>query len=212
MKVADNMDSVFASRIDESDDFDVMFDQEDSLIDTVNGVNEAGDPLTGVDFEDLHQTQDDATVNDVKDVPADDDKMGAPNPEGTKDPEDLDVSVKGEVNKDSEADKFFEGETKDPEPKPEEDVNDNIEKVIESEEPEGFLTDEIEKELENEAQSEAAVVKEGEVADPDVVSAVDGEFDDDSDAIDAAMGVSVPVSKYEYDPSDEDLINNVMNN
>lgn len=207
MKVADNMDSVFANRVEDIDDFDVMFDQEDSLIDTVNGVNESGDPLTGVDFEDLHQTQDDSTADDVKDVAAEDNDMGADDVEGTKEPEKLDTSVKGEENKDSNADEFFNKDTKDPEPNPEANVNDNIEKVIESEEAETFITDEIEEELENEAQVEAA-----EVADPDVVKAVDGEFDDDSEVIDAAMGVSTPVSKYEYDPSDEELINNVINN
>lgn len=207
MKVADNMDSVFANRVEDIDDFDVMFDQEDSLIDTVNGVNESGDPLTGVDFEDLHQTQDDSTANDVKNVAADDNDMGADDLEGTNEPEKLDTSVKGQENKDSDADEFFEKDTKDPEPKVDADVNDNIEKVIESDEPETFITDDIEKELENEAQVEAA-----EVADADVVQAVDGEFDDDAEVIDAAMGVNTSVSKYEYDPSDEDLINNVMNN
>lgn len=138
MKVAKNMDSVFAVAADYDSEFDVLFDQEDSLIDTVNGVNEAGDPLTGVDFEDLHQTQDDATVKDVKDGEGEDNKMGAPNPEGTKSTEVDDVSVKGEVDKESDADKFHgdaednyqEDKEKNPEPD-ENDLEKTIDKVVE---------------------------------------------------------------------------------
>lgn len=106
-----NMDTVFAVNANDELEFDTVFDTEDSLIDTVNGVNESGDPLTGADFEDLHQTEDEATVDDVKDElgPDHDEKMGATNPEGSKEAEVLDVSVKGEVNKDSDADKLYDG-------------------------------------------------------------------------------------------------------
>lgn len=137
-QVAKNMDSVFANSMADESEFDVIFDQEDSLIDTVNGVNEAGDPLTGVDFVDLHQTQDNATPKDF-DHGADEDKMGAPNPEGAKDPVRDDNSVKGEVGKSSDADDLY-GDAecdyqcdKDKSPTPDEDsVEDTIEKVIES--------------------------------------------------------------------------------
>lgn len=106
-----NMDTVFAVNANDELEFDTVFDTEDSLIDTVNGVNESGDPLTGADFEDLHQTEDEATVDDVKEElgPDHDEKMGATNPEGSKEAEVLDVSVKGEVNKDSDADKLYDG-------------------------------------------------------------------------------------------------------
>ena len=150
--MSNNMDSVFSMATEENEDFDVIFDQEDSLIDTVNGVNEAGDPLTGVDFEDLHQTQDDADVKDVKDVVADDNDMGAPNPEGVKDQEDLDTSVKGELDKESDADKFhgdaedeYQDDKKDP--KPDEDsVEDTIEKVVEGADLDDILLDDEEDE------------------------------------------------------------------
>lgn len=78
-----NMDSVFCGSAADDAEFDAIFDQEDSLIDTVNGVDESGDPLTGVDFPDLHQTDDESDVDDVRDYDADDDDFGAPNPEGT---------------------------------------------------------------------------------------------------------------------------------
>ena len=42
-------DTVFADAKDEIDDFDVMFDREDSIIDSLVGCNEAGEPLTGSD-------------------------------------------------------------------------------------------------------------------------------------------------------------------
>lgn len=104
-----NMDSVFANGTADDLEFDTIFDTEDSLIDTVAGVNESGDPITGVDFEDLHQTDDNASTKDVSDElgPNHDEKFGATNPEGSKESENLDVSVKGNVNKDSDADKFY---------------------------------------------------------------------------------------------------------
>lgn len=114
MEVAKNMDSVFGIAADDSLDFDIMFDQDDSLVDLVNGFNEAGDPLTGVDFVDLHQTQDDATPDDVRDVQSDDQPMGAKNIEGSKEvkPEDNSLS-NADLNKDSEADKFIDNADKD---------------------------------------------------------------------------------------------------
>lgn len=86
MEIAKNMDSVFADCTESELEFDVFFDQEDQLIDTVVGVDEAGDPLTGVDFEELHQTDDDVTVKDIKDELGPDspeNNMGAKNSEGT---------------------------------------------------------------------------------------------------------------------------------
>lgn len=81
--ISHNMDSVFSDSVADDIEFDTVFDQEDSLIDTVNGVDECGDPLTGVDFPDLHQTDDESDIEDVRDYDAEDDDFGAPNPEGT---------------------------------------------------------------------------------------------------------------------------------
>ena len=68
MNAAKNMDTIFAQCTADDLDFDVFFDQEDSLIDTVNGVNESGDPLTGSDdFELIHQTEEDVDVDDIRD-------------------------------------------------------------------------------------------------------------------------------------------------
>lgn len=240
MNVAKNMDSVFANAMKDDTDFDVMFDQEDSLIDTVNGVNEAGDPLTGVDFEDLHQTQDEADPDDVRDYAADDDAMGAPNPEAVKADDLEDYSVGKTVDKDSEADKFY-GDAEDEYQTEEVDVDeildgdddDEDEAAVdekcckeaeedccpeckhnpctcecEKEKPESSLTDSIEKELENDEK--LVDVKESEeLVDTDVAKVDDSDMSDDDEVIDMAMGVDN--TKYEYEPSDEDLIDMAMN-
>lgn len=141
-EITKNMDSVFDNSMNDTVEFDVLFDQEDSLIDTVCGVDESGNPLTGVDFDTLHQTHDDATVKDVKDVEADDDKFGAPNPEGTKKAEVGDNTAKGELGKESDGDKvrkdadqnYQDGkEGKDVKPD-ENDLNGTIDKVAENNE------------------------------------------------------------------------------
>lgn len=209
MSVANGMDSVFAGCCNDESDFDVLFDREDSLIDTVNGVNESGDPLTGVDFADLHQTDDEATAKDVKEYDADDEKMGAPNPEGTKETEEPDNSVKGEVDKESEADKFIDSDTKEPEVKEDDDVTDNIEKVMESfEEGSKYVKEgcDVKDEIENEDEP----VDEAS-ADADVTKEVDVDYDEETEVLDAALGTNSS-SDYSYDPSDEELIDDVMNN
>lgn len=63
-----NMDSVFDDCTNDELDFDVIFDEDDELIDSVCGVKENGDPLTGVDFEDLHNTDDEAKPDDLRDT------------------------------------------------------------------------------------------------------------------------------------------------
>lgn len=267
MEVAKNMDSVFATSADSETDFDVMFDQEDSLIDTVNGVNEAGDPLTGVDFVDLHQTQDDATAKDVKDGQADDNDMGNKNAEGTKEIEPTDNS-KNELDKDSEADKLYKDaedkyqEDKEKNPKIEDDdINDAIDKVTEGaslvdtlleaddeevktdaeedtvDEAGDVTTDSIEDEIgsedddvtdescdvnvesiEDEIDKEKdKPVKEAGDIDEDVAKVDASDEDSEEDIIDAAIGLSKPAkkvstsSKYQYDVSDEDLIDMAIN-
>lgn len=263
---AKNMDSVFSGATESDAEFDVMFDQEDSLIDTVNGVNEAGEPLTGVDFDQLHQTDDDATVKDVKDNTADDNDMGADNPEGTKSSELDDASVEGEVGKESEADKFHgdaeseyqDGKDKGSEPDPE-DIEKTIDKVVEgtdlddvllgdedddnfeegcaskepvkeekSEEPEvkeepgvdnepveekSLLIDSIEEEIEKEKDKP---VEESKLLDDDVEAVDSSDLDDENEVIDAAIGSGKKSkknisSKYDYETSDEDLIDMAIN-
>ena len=51
MNAAKNMDSVFAACTESELDFDVMFDDDDSIIDSIAGVDEAGNFLTGEDFD-----------------------------------------------------------------------------------------------------------------------------------------------------------------
>ena len=80
-------DSVFANANDEELEFDVMFDQEDSLIDTVVGCNESGDPLTGAEncpAATAEERSDDESNPDYeKDIDADDTKDAPKDAEGT---------------------------------------------------------------------------------------------------------------------------------
>lgn len=80
MKVAKNMDSVFSASTQDELEFDIYFDDDDSIIDTVAGCDENGNPWTGPDPEDVYQKDGDGSNDD----PA----------EGSKD-EDLEVG--GEV-------------------------------------------------------------------------------------------------------------------
>lgn len=102
---AKSMDSVFAQNTSAEMDFDLMFDQDDQLIDIVAGFNEAGEPLAGVDFETLHQDSYNDKPSDFKDeLETNGDEQGASKPEGTFDYKDNSVAVgKGG---ESEASKF----------------------------------------------------------------------------------------------------------
>lgn len=51
MNAAKNMDSVFSACTESELDFDVMFDDDDSIIDSIAGYDEAGNLLTGEDFD-----------------------------------------------------------------------------------------------------------------------------------------------------------------
>ena len=57
MKVANNMDSVFAGFTEKELEFDLMFDSDDCLIDLVAGVNESGELFTGANPEDNYEFQ-----------------------------------------------------------------------------------------------------------------------------------------------------------
>lgn len=130
-----DFDSVFANSADELNEFDVIFDEDDSIIDTVNGVNEAGDPLTGVDFPELHQTDDDATPKDIeKELGNNNNTFGAKNIEGTEGFEPDDNSKLD--TKPSDADKFerdaeckYQCDNKNG-PEPEDDVTDTIDAAL----------------------------------------------------------------------------------
>ena len=88
MAFIDNMDSVFDQSSDEELDFDVMFDEDDLLVDIVEGCDENGVPLTGDAFEGIHLSDDEpgdldstkdlddkTTVKDIKDALTDKDNI-----------------------------------------------------------------------------------------------------------------------------------------
>ena len=190
-----NMDTVFAVNANDELEFDTVFDTEDSLIDTVNGVNESGDPLTGADFEDLHQTEDEATVDDVKDElgPDHDEKMGATNPEGSKEAEVLDVSVKGEVNKDSDADKLYDGA--------EEEYQDK--KVTAA----GADDSDVTKTIDNAVKEDCDGADDRELNEAGSIKDVDDDgTDEDVEAVANEKINKKPSSKLEYNIEDEELI------
>lgn len=210
--ITKNMDSVYSSYMNDELEFDTIFDQDDSLIDTVNGVNEAGEPLTGVDFEELHQTDDNATPDDIRDELGEghDTKDGSPDPEGAEKNEQTDNSVKGEIGKDSDADKFYgdaEGEYQDNNdgPKPDENsVTDTIDKVVENEEP----SEDIDNLLDPE-EGEESVAEAAKGADSDVKDAVDDENDPENKDIDDILDSDEEGESsvnLDYNLSDEDLI------
>lgn len=90
-KITSKMDSVFDDVVDSVTDFDVMFDEDDHLVDVVEGFASNGKPLTGDEFEDIHLSDDekgdpdstfdlddDCDPNDIKDTLGDkDDLFGA---------------------------------------------------------------------------------------------------------------------------------------
>ncbi len=94
---ANNMDSVFANCTDAQEAFDVMFDEDDILIDTIAGVDEAGVPLTGEDFDWSKILEADDMVGDNPDFDyqKDGDAAGSEkDAEGTKD---IKPEIGGEV-------------------------------------------------------------------------------------------------------------------
>ena len=66
-KIAKNMDTVFADSKDALDLFDIMFDDDDTIIDTVNGIDHNGVPKTGPDPEDLYKSQGKESDDDILD-------------------------------------------------------------------------------------------------------------------------------------------------
>ena len=101
--MTNSMDTVLGQAAEAELEFDTMFDQEDSLIDTVCGCNEAGIPFTEADlegdFDDLHNEDRNAKekdFNDTLETPGD--AQGAKNAEGTDKANDI-------KNSDLESDK-----------------------------------------------------------------------------------------------------------
>lgn len=219
MSMTDNMDSVFANCTADEQEFDTIFDTEDSLIDTVAGVNESGDPITGVDFEDLHQTEDEATVKDVQDElgPDHDEKLGAPNPEGSKEAEVLDTSVKNsEINKDSDADKFYGDaeeeyqDQKDSTAKVDDSsVTDTIEKTVDESTDECEDCDrDIDAELNDDGDGDDSEVQESaEEDDRDIDAELNADEDDDD--VDSELNEAGKVK--DADDSEDDDIESVAN-
>ena len=80
-------DSVFDIANDADLEFDAIFDEDDELADTIEGVNEDGKSLIYEEdeFAELHQTDDDATPDDLRDElgPDHDEDFGAKDAEGT---------------------------------------------------------------------------------------------------------------------------------
>lgn len=229
-----NQDSVFDKCTEDELEFDTMFDTEDSLIDTVNGVNEAGEPLTGDEYATLHHVEDDATPKDMKDELGEGHDTGDAGdcPEGSEKQEVLDTSVKGEVDKPSDADKtyanteeeYHNNDDKGADPNPE-----NIESEMDSAVSEGCSKKKACKEdTVEEGCSKKKVCKEeddidtilnsdddedeivDEAAKSDVEAVANAE---DIDAIlnDTEKDVKAP-KDLSYDPSDEQLLDLVMNN
>ena len=123
MSITNSMDSVFDKNSKAELDFDIIFDEDDSLIDMVS---ESG--ILSASFDDLHQTQDNATPKDFGE--AEDDACGAKNVEGThkaefedgvnkggkdyegyygKDPLETEISS-GKVNEDFDIDAYMESD------------------------------------------------------------------------------------------------------
>ena len=88
MAFTNDMDSVFDQCSDDELDFDVMFDEDDRLVDIVEGFNEDGTSRVGGEFEDFHLSDDEpgdldstddlddkTTIKDMKDALEDKDNI-----------------------------------------------------------------------------------------------------------------------------------------
>ena len=145
MKVAKNMDSVFANCTSDELDFDLMFDEDDSLIDAVAGVNEAGIPWTGPDPESEYQLDGDASYSE-KDA------------EGSKD---VSLPVSGEVGTTG----MFKGKSAESQAH---DVTPGIKKAIE----EGFDLDDLFTESDDQNQNDnnsSSPSNDGDISQNDVI-------------------------------------------
>ena len=96
MKVAKNMDSVFANCTQDELDYDLIFDNDDTIIDFIAGVDESGELVTGPNFDYSKILEEADMLEDQDDTEARDGKVNhkAAPAEGSKD---TDLEVGGEV-------------------------------------------------------------------------------------------------------------------
>ena len=95
MKTAKNIDSVFANCTQDELDFDLIFDKDDLIIDYIAGVDEAGIPFTGPDYDYTRILKEADMLEDIDDQEARDGKTNSNvAPEGSKE---KDLKVGGEV-------------------------------------------------------------------------------------------------------------------
>lgn len=139
-----NMDSVFDGAMNNDIEFDTIFDQEDSLVDIVEGYGNGTDPVDDFCLESA---------------------------EGTEEAEVLDNSVdEKEIGKESDIDKFLDGNEEEYHkgedgPKPDEtSVEDTIDKVVESSDDiDDFFDDDDDDLLDEACKNEGCKKEEGEV-------------------------------------------------
>ena len=116
MNAAKNMDSVFADCTENELNFDAMFDDDDTIIDVVAGVDEAGNFITGEDFDwkafnALDEADDPITDMDDEEARAGKD-AGVDNTEG-KDQEVIGAALESEILDMLEAEDAMVGEKPD---------------------------------------------------------------------------------------------------
>lgn len=211
-----NFDSVFDNSVNDDLEFDVVFDQEDSLIDTVNGVNESGDPLTGEDCPEASGCDDDedAIVSDVVDgaavetpaveVEEDTDVESEPAPaEGTEIKEDEPANIEGTDEPAPAAEEKVQEEESDIDAVLSDDTDDNDDDIVSD------VADDtaVEGCCKNESTDIDNIL--GEDADIDAVLADDPE--EDQAEIDI-VNKDEKSSGLDYGMDDEELIDIVMGN
>lgn len=210
-----NLDSVFSQQTESDLEFETVFDKEDSLIDLVAGFTESGDPVTGDEFATLHQTDDNATPDDLRDeLQGNDTNDYKENPAGTTDYDYDDNSVKGEIGKDSDADKFYGDSENEYQT-----MNDSKPtKFLEGNDIDDELDDEvdIDKELDDEEDKEESSKDIDDELDDEEESLEESSKDiddilDDSDIDAVEKDSSKSSMDLSYSTSDEDLIDMAIN-
>ena len=219
-------DTVFANANNETEEFDVMFDQEDSLIDTIVGCDENGDPLTGAEVCPAATAEerscDDCNPDYEKDIDADDSKDAPKDAEGTVgydfedepevdkkddetyvDPDDVGVDEDAELDYDIPTD--TEG-TVDTSPEGPEDGDAPTEPTDDCGAAGcGSCKEDVEVSYDFEKQAKKDVV------DPEVEAIEDIENHDSDDILDY-VDTDGKGKTLEYDYSDEEIIDDVLNN
>ena len=199
MAYNDQFDSVFDQSSEDALDFDVMFDEDDALIDSVEGIKEDGTPLTGDEFEDVHLSDDEpgdldstkdlddkTTPDDIKDALGDQDNVNG-NSDKIENGSEQEIGDNADIEKkdakgadlawfEDEDDKYqdadFSGKVIDPE-----DINKAIDSVKEcdvaaSEDVAGKTSDDLDIEKEDDAEE-----RKDETATDDGVGEFEGKTD-----------------------------------